>query len=201
MSPPLPPSPASHVPAGDLAGAAGEPSIGPELPPTDWSVHEQVAAVARARPHHTAVSGGGIRLSYRQPDAWARRIADRLTAAGAGHGSRVGVLRAPSPAMVTAVLGVLRTGAAYVPLDPAHPDRRLADLLADAGGKTVVVTGEAGDRLAGSGLGVVTARQAAARRARALRAERRRPAPLLPARRRFRGLRHPTRAPDRVGSP
>ncbi|MCZ1005458.1 AMP-binding protein [Streptomyces lydicus] len=110
MSPPLPPSPASHVPAGDLADAAGEPSIGPELPPTDWSVHEQVAAVARARPHHTAVSGGGIRLSYRQPDAWARRIADRLTAAGAGHGSRVGVLRAPSPTMVTAVLGVLRTG-------------------------------------------------------------------------------------------
>jgi amino acid adenylation domain-containing protein len=130
-------------------------------------VHELVADLARSHPDRPAVRSAGSTLSYGELDAWAGRIAARLVAAGAGPGERVAVLAAPSTAMVAAVLGVLRAGAAYVPVDGAWPDRRLADVLADARVGSAVVAGDAGSRLAGSqlagsGLPVIQAEDAAA---------------------------------------
>ncbi|MET8849706.1 non-ribosomal peptide synthetase [Amycolatopsis sp. NPDC004625] len=121
-------------------------------------VPELVARFARTQPDRTAVRSGGHRVGYRALDAWAGRIAARLAAAGAGRGSRVAVLAEPSAAMVAAALGVLRAGAAYVPLDQAQPDARIAAVLADARVAAAVVTG---DRLAGSGLPLIRADEAA----------------------------------------
>ncbi|MFJ4186381.1 amino acid adenylation domain-containing protein [Kitasatospora sp. NPDC089509] len=111
-------------------------------------VHEQVAALTRSEPGRTAVVCGTDRADRGELDAWADRIAARLAAAGVGTGDRVAVLADRSVAMVAAVLGTLRAGAAYVPVDPANPDARIAAVLADAGVGAVLVTGELGHRVA-----------------------------------------------------
>ncbi|HVR98992.1 MAG TPA: amino acid adenylation domain-containing protein, partial [Thermoanaerobaculia bacterium] len=72
-------------------------------------------------------------LSYAGLNLWANRIAHRLRRLGIGPESRVGVLLERSPEMVMAMLGALKAGAAYVPLDPSYPAERLAFMAADSG--------------------------------------------------------------------
>ncbi|KXK63139.1 amino acid adenylation protein [Micromonospora rosaria] len=107
-------------------------------------MHEAVARFAADRPDHPALQTHTGPVTYRDLDAWAGRIVADLTAAGVGRGARVGVLTEPSPAMVAAVVGILRCGAAYVPVDASWPDRRIADVLTDAR-VAAVVTGDDGD--------------------------------------------------------
>ncbi|MFK0050140.1 non-ribosomal peptide synthetase [Streptomyces sp. NPDC090741] len=126
-------------------------------------VHERVSALARTEPGRTAVVCGDDRADRGELEAWAGRIAARLAAAGVGPGDRVAVLADRSVAMVAAVLGALRAGAAYVPVDPANPDARIAAVLADAGVVAVLVTGELGQRVAELGLTVVAADEGALR--------------------------------------
>ncbi|MER5740647.1 amino acid adenylation domain-containing protein [Streptomyces sp. NPDC002262] len=71
-------------------------------------------------------------LTYRALDALADRIAARLAAEGIGPGDLVAVSAERSPELVAGLLGVLRTGAAYTPLEPDYPAERLAFLLADS---------------------------------------------------------------------
>jgi amino acid adenylation domain-containing protein len=85
-------------------------------------------------------------LSYADLDRRANRLAHKLLALGARRGKRVGICLERSPEMVVAVLAVLKSGAAYVPLDPAYPQARLATMLGDAA-PVVLVTHS---RLAGS---------------------------------------------------
>ncbi|MFB6892027.1 amino acid adenylation domain-containing protein [Kitasatospora sp. NPDC056327] len=75
----------------------------------------------------------GAALTYRELDAAADRIAARLAAEGIGPGSLVAISAERSPELVAGLLGVLRTGAGYTPLDPEYPAERLAFLLADSG--------------------------------------------------------------------
>ncbi|WP_416972676.1 non-ribosomal peptide synthetase [Streptomyces sp. 4F14] len=110
-------------------------------------VHEVVARIAGSDPLRIAVRSRGTELSYGELDAWARRIAASVRAAGAGRGERIGVLVEPSTAMIAAVLGILYAGAAYVPADPAHPDQRIADVFADAGVSAVIVADGTSGRL------------------------------------------------------
>ncbi|MEU5689981.1 amino acid adenylation protein [Streptomyces venezuelae] len=110
-------------------------------------VHAEVARMAGSDPQRVAVRSGGTELSYGELDAWARRLAALVRAAGAGRGERIGVLVEPSHAMIAAVLGILYAGAAYVPADPAHPDQRIADVFADAGVSAVIVADGTSDRL------------------------------------------------------
>ncbi|WP_329253276.1 non-ribosomal peptide synthetase [Streptomyces sp. NBC_01478] len=143
----LPGRPVSERIRGDEPEALGN---GPALPRAEPApVHELVARFARVTPTATAVSSGDSAIGYRALDAWADRIADRLARAGVRRGSRVGVLVGPSTAMVATVLGVLRAKAAYVPVEPAHPDRRIADVLADARVGAVVVDRAGADRVSG----------------------------------------------------
>ncbi|WP_395297455.1 amino acid adenylation domain-containing protein [Kitasatospora hibisci] len=71
-------------------------------------------------------------LTYRQLDAAADRIAARLVAEGVGPGSLVAISAERSPELVAGLLGVLRTGAGYTPLEPEYPAERLAFLLEDS---------------------------------------------------------------------
>ncbi|MFE0105834.1 amino acid adenylation domain-containing protein [Streptomyces sp. NPDC059009] len=139
--------------AADRARAFGRGAPLPRAEP----VHELTARMARLNPGAPAVSCGDGAISYRALDAWAGRIAARLTAVGVGRGSRVGVLAQPSTAMVAAVLGVLKSGAAYVPVDPGHPDRHVATVLTDAHAAAVVTTTATADRHAALRLPVVRA--------------------------------------------
>jgi amino acid adenylation domain-containing protein len=104
----------------------------------DGLVHELFAARAARRPHAAALIWQRGVVTYGGLDARADRLAGLLAAAGAGPETRVGVLLERSPDMVAAILGVLKTGAAYVPLDPAYPPERSAQMIAGAGARLVV---------------------------------------------------------------
>jgi amino acid adenylation domain-containing protein len=128
-----------------LAAGRGE-----DLGDDRTTVPETVAAIAARHPDRVAVTCAGQRLTYRELDVWAGQIAGRLAAAGVARGDRVGVLTDRSAAMVAAVLGATYAGACYVPVDPAHPDSRIAAVLADARVDAVLVTGDLGGRLTGT---------------------------------------------------
>ncbi|MGU9813109.1 non-ribosomal peptide synthase/polyketide synthase [Pseudomonas sp. LF052] len=95
-------------------------------------VHERIAAQAHATPDALAVQAGDERLSYAQLNARANRLAHRLLALGVGPGQRVGLASRRGPQLIVSLLAVLKSGAAYVPLDPKYPAERLAYMLADS---------------------------------------------------------------------
>ncbi|MEQ0564033.1 amino acid adenylation domain-containing protein [Amycolatopsis sp. NEAU-NG30] len=92
----------------------------------------------RATPDALAVDLGGVRLTYAELNARANRVAHRL-----GAGGVVGVCAPNSAELVVGILGALKSGAAYVPLDPANPAQRQALILGDAGARVVLTAGEA----------------------------------------------------------
>ncbi|HEY3468242.1 MAG TPA: non-ribosomal peptide synthetase, partial [Amycolatopsis sp.] len=91
----------------------------------------------RATPDAVAVDLGGVRLTYAELNARANRVAHRL-----GAGGLVGICAPNSADLVVGVLGALKSGAAYLPLDPADPAARRALLLADAGARVVLTAGD-----------------------------------------------------------
>ncbi len=105
------------------------------------SIHALVEAVAARDPRAVAVVAGSERLSYADLDRRANGLAHRLLADGVTPGDRVGLAIERSPEMVVAILGILKAGAAYVPLDPAYPEARNR-ALADDAGVSAVVSGE-----------------------------------------------------------
>ncbi|WP_345624942.1 AMP-binding protein, partial [Streptomyces ziwulingensis] len=102
-----------------------------------------VLGQAARRPDATAVVTAGGALSYRELDAWSASLARTLAAHGVRPGEPVGVHVPRDLRLGPALLGVLRAGAAYVPLDPDHPAGRLAVLVADAGIRLVLSGGPA----------------------------------------------------------
>jgi amino acid adenylation domain-containing protein len=134
-----------------LLGPEGPGQHGTAGPPAR-PVPDRFAEQVRRRPDAVAVSGGGRELTYAELDARADALARRLQAAGIEGGALVGISLARSVELAVAVLGVWRAGAAYLPLDPAHPRDRLEFVVGDAG-LTAAVTDEAG-RAALAGLPV-----------------------------------------------
>ena len=116
--------------------------------PSDQTMHQLVEAQADRTPDRVAARSADSVLTYAQLDRRANQLAHVLAAKGAGPGQRVGILLAHSPETIVSVLGVLKSGAAYVPLDPEHPAGRIGLMLDDAGVQ-IVVTTEALAHLAG----------------------------------------------------
>jgi amino acid adenylation domain-containing protein len=96
------------------------------------------ARQAARTPGAVAVADEHCELSYAELSSQASRIAGRLQAEGAGPESVVAVLAERSVGLVAALLGVHQAGAAYLPLDPEYPHRRLAFMLADSGARVVL---------------------------------------------------------------
>jgi amino acid adenylation domain-containing protein len=119
--------------------------------PRHLLLHQLVERRAAAKPDAVAVSYGRSQLSYAALDGRARRWAGRLRDAGAGPDRLVGVQLERTPDLVAAMLGVLKAGAAYVPLDPGYPRERL-DYIAGDAGLTALIAASPG---AGSGLPVL----------------------------------------------
>lgn len=107
--------------------------------PRQAQVHELMLEQAAAHPAKTAVVCGTEVLSYEQLAERSGRLAGYLAVRGAGPGTRVGVYLERSVDLVVTLLAVLRTGAAYVPLDPVYPAERIEYALKDAA-TTLVVT-------------------------------------------------------------
>ncbi|MFJ7149032.1 amino acid adenylation domain-containing protein [Streptomyces sp. NPDC100445] len=102
-----------------------------DFPVTD-TLTELFERQVRARPEHVAVSYEGERLTYAELDARADRMARLLAERGAGPGRVVALALHRSLELLPALLAVLKTGAAYLPLDPGHPARRLRLVMEDA---------------------------------------------------------------------
>lgn len=100
--------------------------------PSD-TVHGQFERQALSRPDAIAVAHRFDELSYADLDARANRLAHHLRGQGVGRGDLVGVSLRRGTDLVVALLAVLKSGAAYVPMDPSFPSGRLADIAADAG--------------------------------------------------------------------
>jgi len=90
------------------------------------------AARARRFPERTAVTSQESAISYRDLDAAADRVARTLRGRGVGAGTLVGLCCEPGIQLIVGLLGILRAGGAYLPLDPAYPQERLRLLLADS---------------------------------------------------------------------
>lgn len=106
---------------------------------TGCTVPALVGARVAATPHAPALMDQTGSLSYGELDRRSDAVARRLRARGVSRGSVVGVLVNRSAAMVVAWLGVLKVGAAYLPLDTAYPDERLRLTLADAHAEMALV--------------------------------------------------------------
>lgn len=100
--------------------------------PADARVHRLFEASAARSPRTTAVEWTGGALSYGELDRRANRLAHRLRALGIGPGVLVGIAVERSPEMAVGLLGVLKAGGAFVPLDPKYPADRLAHMLDDS---------------------------------------------------------------------
>ncbi|MFD5765410.1 amino acid adenylation domain-containing protein [Streptomyces sp. NPDC127049] len=114
---------------------------GPHVPyRDDTTLHGLVAEQAARTPDRIAVTAadGGTPLTYAELDARANRVARALRAEGVGPGDRVAVLLERGTHTVPALLGVLKSGAAYVPVDPGYPADRIRFLLADSRAKAVL---------------------------------------------------------------
>ncbi|MFP2934049.1 non-ribosomal peptide synthetase, partial [Pyxidicoccus sp. 3LG] len=95
-------------------------------------LHSLFEAQVRRTPNAVALESEGSSLTYAQLDARANQLAWHLLSQGVGPESLVGVCMERSLEMVVALLGSLKAGAAYVPIDPGYPAERLAFMLADS---------------------------------------------------------------------
>ncbi|RFU40051.1 amino acid adenylation domain-containing protein [Actinomadura logoneensis] len=102
------------------------------------NIQQAVTAQARRNPGRVAVVAGDLRVTYEELELRSNRIAHTLLAHGVRPGEAVGVLMDRGADLVPALLGTLKSGASYVPLDPAHPADRLAYVAADSGLRHVV---------------------------------------------------------------
>ena len=100
--------------------------------PREQCVQEMFEAQVVRVPDRTAVRSGTCSLSYAELEARANRFAHALRERGVKRGQHIGVCVDRSADMLAVVLGILKAGAAYVPLDPSFPEERLRLMAEDA---------------------------------------------------------------------
>ncbi len=94
--------------------------------------HEQFETHVRATPDRVAVIAGECSLSYRELEERANRIAAHLKSRGAGPEKLIALCIERSADLVAGMLGIAKSGAAYIPLDPAYPKGRISNIFEDA---------------------------------------------------------------------
>ncbi|WP_439117402.1 amino acid adenylation domain-containing protein [Mycobacterium marseillense] len=119
------------------------------------SIPELFAAQVHRTPDAVAISCAGRSMTYRELERAANRLAHHLAGQGAGPGQSVALLLTRSTEAIVAILAVLKTGAAYLPIDPAVPDARIGFLVGDAGPIAALTTAELAGRLDGYDLRVI----------------------------------------------
>ncbi len=124
-------------------------------PATPKSVPALFAAQAARTPDAVALVCDGKSMTYRELDEAANRLAHLLIHHGARPGERVALLFSRSAEAIVAILAALKSGAAYLPIDPALPAARMEFMLTDAAPIAAVTTAALAGRLDGFGLAVV----------------------------------------------
>jgi amino acid adenylation domain-containing protein len=105
-------------------------------------LHTLMTKQAELDPHRVAISCGGQTYSYGELDRRSNQLARYLRSLGVKRGVLVGVCIERSLEMVTGLLGILKAGAAYVPLDPAYPAQRIAFMLEDTNAPVLLTQGK-----------------------------------------------------------
>ncbi|TAM72098.1 MAG: amino acid adenylation domain-containing protein, partial [Mycobacterium sp.] len=124
-------------------------------PATQASIPAMFAERVARAPDAVAVTFEGHSLTYRELDEAANRLAHLLAAHGAGPGQSVALLFSRSADAIVAILAVLKTGAAYLPMDPALPAARIEFMVADAGPIAAITTAGLRSRFDGCELAVI----------------------------------------------
>ncbi len=96
-------------------------------------IHEWFSSQAKLTPDQTALVYSGISITYRELDIRSNRLAHYLTRLGVGPEVLVGVCMERSQEIIVAILGVLKAGGGYVPIEPTNPEERVAFILEDGG--------------------------------------------------------------------
>ncbi len=117
--------------------------------PREACVHHLIEAQVERTPDAVAVTCQAARLTYRELNGRANRVAHALRCLGVKPEVLVGVCVERSPEMVVALLGILKAGGAYVPIDPSYPPERLAFMLADARAPVLLTQRRLASRVAG----------------------------------------------------
>jgi len=105
-----------------------------------YLLNQFLTTTARRSPDQTAVIFGERKLSYSMLDSLTNQLARVLMERGVRKGDRIGIYAAKSLASVVSVFAILKTGACYVPLDPAAPSQRLGYIIRDSGIKTLLTS-------------------------------------------------------------
>jgi surfactin family lipopeptide synthetase A len=108
-------------------------------------VERQASGAAVVCDHDRSL--GAPALTYAQLNARANQLAHALRAEGAGPGHIVALMVERSFAMIVGILGIIKSGAAYLPIAPANPPERIAYLLSDAGARILLVHGRTAGRV------------------------------------------------------
>lgn len=138
-------SPDRHVLGAAPESRSGELSV-KEGPVRDWEEQTLLGLLDRNDPDRPAIFDGDLKLTFGDLQALSDALAMELVSHGVRHGDVVGLHLERGYAAVAAMIGVMKAGAAYLPLDPAYPKARLAWMLSDAGARLVVGDGNM-DRL------------------------------------------------------
>ncbi|OFA07178.1 non-ribosomal peptide synthetase [Duganella sp. HH101] len=115
-----------------LALADGGPAATVLAPPDGGNLYGWITAQAARNPQATAIVADGRSLSYATLTQRAGAVAQRLLTLGAAPGTRIALMADRSADAMVGLLAIVATGAAYVPLDPSHPDERLRFMLEDS---------------------------------------------------------------------
>src|SRR5947209_13368900 len=120
-------------------------------------IHQLFEAQGKRTPEATAVVSGAERVSYRELNRRANRLAHHLRKHGVRPEERVGICAERGVEMIVAVLAVLKAGGAYVPLDPEYPEERLQYIVKDSAPVAVLAQGSTSDllRRVGNGTRVI----------------------------------------------
>ncbi|AVP97156.1 hypothetical protein C7S18_08095 [Ahniella affigens] len=124
---------------------------GPDREASRDTIVSRVAAVATSDPTRPALVSGDVELTYAELDASANRLAHCLRAYGLQAGQRVGLCTARNPSLVIGLLGIMKAGGSYVPIDADWPEHRIAQVLSRAAASIVVTEQAMLDLVAGDG--------------------------------------------------
>src|SRR5262249_16673055 len=100
--------------------------------PEDTCMHQSIEQQVLMMPEAVAIALGDEQLTYGELNERANQLARYLAGMGAGQESPVGVCVERSPAMLVGLLGIIKSGAAYVPIDPSYPPERIRQILLGA---------------------------------------------------------------------
>ncbi|HTQ11331.1 MAG TPA: amino acid adenylation domain-containing protein, partial [Fimbriimonadaceae bacterium] len=117
--------------------AGARPEFDPTL--TEGFVFDPLALQARKTPNKPALVSRGLSLTYAELEAKTNQVARALAARGVEPGDRIGFVLPRGPQAIVLLIGILKSGAAYVPLDAASPITRIKDCLEDSQPRLVIV--------------------------------------------------------------